>query len=121
MKVKARLNWGRWLVDCPKGDGGALEVIPGQDTKFICPVCYPQSMAIFVGVVKGRIEKVPDVSARRTGMSIAESNNEIHEIEYPANIEKILENVKRRPVQNQNWEHGETLTFLKQENKENGI
>lgn len=120
-KLKARLNWGRWLVDCPKEDGGALEVIPGNDTQFICPVCYPSSIAIFVGLVKGRVEKVPDVSARRTAKTLAEKNGDVYEIEYPSNIKKVLEAVKARPVQNQNWEPGETLTFLKRENKQNGV
>jgi hypothetical protein len=98
-----------------------LTVDPARDTFFICPVCYPQSIAVFVGIVGKKLGAVPDRSARKTARIQAEQNNEIFPIEYPKNAEKILEIVKKRPVENQNWTPGETLAFLRQENKDNGI
>lgn len=114
--LKARLNWGRWIVDCPKEDGGALEVVPNVDKLFVCPVCYPQSIASHVGMIGGRIANVPDVSARRTGKALAEANDEVYSIEYPEGMERIVELVGKRPQQNRNWQDGETLAFLQQEN-----
>lgn len=125
MIVKARLNWGRWIAECPKQhtplDSVTLEVVPGKDTTFICPSCYPKSIASHAGMVSGRFQIVPDISARRTAKYMAEQAGEIYDIEYPADIAQILEAVQSRAQQNQNWEHGETLEQLAQENVDNGI
>ena len=103
--VQARLNWGRWIVDCPKEhnplDSKSLEVKPGRDTQFICPACYPQSIAQFVGMVNGKIQPVPDVSARRTARRLAEEKGEIYNIIFPDNLAEIEAAVSVRPQQNQ--------------------
>lgn len=119
--VAARLNWGRWIVDCPKGDGGAMEVKPGDSVQFICPICYPQSIAQFVGIVNGKIQPAPDLSARRTARRLAEEDGNIYNVLFPDNLNEIEQALSMRSQQHRNWEPGETLEFLTQENKDNGL
>lgn len=119
--VAARLNWGRWITECPKGDGGAMEVKPGEGVQFICPICYPQSIAQFVGIINGKIQPAPDLSARRTARKLAEEDGAIYTVLFPDNLAEIEALISARPQQHKNWEPGETLEFLTQENKDNGL
>jgi len=123
--VQARLNWGRWIVECPKPhgllDSTALEVDPLRDRTFICPACHPKTIAQFVGAVNGKIQAVPDISARKTGRLLAEKAGDVYEIEYPKDMDKIEQTLAVRAKENRNWEPGETLTALKRENKEHGL
>lgn len=120
-QVFAYLNYGRWLVDCPKhGRNGTLE-INRTDTEYIPPCCYPGAIAQYTGVVKGMIRNVPDVSRRATAHNQAHAKDEIYEIVFPEETEQILTAVSGRMIQNQNWTPGESLDFLLAENIQNGI
>jgi len=117
-KVMAYLNYGRWIVDCPKhGKNGALEVTR-ETTEYIAPCCYPGSIATFTGVIKGILRNVPDVSARATARNLAVQNNEIFEVVFPEDVEAVLSAVSIRMIQNQNWTADETVEFLHSENVE---
>lgn len=119
--VKAYLNYGRWLVRCPKhGKNGLLEVTP-QTKDYIAPCCFPGIVASFPSVIKGRVMQLPDVSARATARKLAQQAGEIYSIEFPENMQEILDIVKLRPIQNQNWIMGETIDQLQADNVANGI
>lgn len=119
--VNAYLNFGRWLVQCPKhGKNGATEVLLGT-TEYIAPCCYPGIVAQFVGIVKNKITVIPDESARATARNLARENDEIYQVIFPENLAEIVVETSARPIQNQNWEPGETVEFLQAENAEHGV
>lgn len=121
MKIKVRLNWGRWIAECPKGDGGVMEVKPDVDSTFICPECYPKSIAMFAGIINKRFVKSPDISARRTARLMAEAAGDVYDVEYPEDMAEILQILSTRNKENQNWEPGESVAFLIAENSKHGI
>ena len=87
MKVTAFLNFGRWLVRCPKHPkSGILEVDPKRDSTFVCPVCYPGSIKRFTVIRGGKVEHIFDQSAQRTARMEAQKNGDIYEIEYPEEV-----------------------------------
>ena len=111
-KVQAYLNHGRWLVDCPKhGRNGTLEV-QTTDTEYIAPCCYPGTIAQFTGMVKNRIQNVPDISARATARSRACADGEVYEITFPENKDAIMDALRGQPVTKQNWVPGDSIDFL---------
>jgi len=118
--VKAYINHGRWLVDCPKhGTAGAMEVTEKQ-TEYIPPCCYPQSIASFQAVKKGRIQRVADISARATAQRLAKEADEIYTIVFPEKIAEIKTIMDARPIHNRHWTT-ETIAALKKENKAHGV
>ena len=97
-KVAARINHGRWLVDCP-GCNSALVVDLSQPV-FMCVEC---------------------ANAGNEGKWFA--------VIVPTNREAIETELLKRPwngrnpaeAVNRNWEPGETVATLKQENIDHGI
>jgi len=118
--VHARLNWGKWIADCPvHGEGIAELVTPGQD--FICSRCYPDIHAE-IKVQNGRGQlRIPDFAMRATARQRAQDEGHLYKVVFPKNMEKILEVVRIRPLQNMNWIPGMTLDDLRRENKENNL
>lgn len=111
-KVQAYLNHGRWLVDCPKhGRNGTLEV-QVTDTEYIAPCCYPGVIAQFTGMVKNRVQSVPDISARATAHARARTDGEVYEIAFPENMNEIMDALRGQPVTMQNWVSGDSIEFL---------
>jgi hypothetical protein len=97
----ARINWGRWLADCPAAPcanpvtgeraGGAEYVSPGLP--FMCQWCWNQEIA-------GRFR----------------------EVDFPAAREALeAELVKRDVADNRNWTPGETLADLQADNIVHGV
>jgi hypothetical protein len=118
--VKAYMNHGRWLVDCPKhGTAGAMEVTE-RDTEYIAPCCYPKIIATFTGVVKGSLKHVPDVSARATARNMAKQADEIYMIVFPEKLAELKAIMDARPLNNRHWTN-ETIAALKKENKAHGV
>ena len=97
-KVAARINHGRWLVDCP-GCNSALVVDLAQPV-FMCVEC---------------------ANAANDGKWFA--------VTVPSNRKAIETELLKRPwngrnpaeAVNRNWEPGETVAALKQENTDHGI
>ena len=97
-EVAARINHGRWLVDCP-GCNSAL-VVDLSELVFMCVECG---------------------NNHNGGKWLA--------VTVPANREAIETELLKRPwggrnpasAINRNWEPGETVATLKQENTEHGI
>ena len=114
-QAHAYMNHGRWLVRCPVHNKGAAQVKPPID-KYIPPCCHPDIVAGFQGVVKGRVQYVPDTSARKTARIQAEAAGDVYEVVFPDNWRDIESVLSRRPVENRNWTPGETLAGLHGEN-----
>jgi len=85
--VQARVNWGRWIVDCPSPFcQSALAVFPGTPA-FTCEDCGADG-----------------------------------EIQWPAEVRDISRLLAFRPnPMNRNWEPGETLHDLSDENVRHGV
>ncbi len=94
METAARLNHGRWLIDCPNCASATY--------------CEPRNQfAIVWGEPFNCVEcGIKDVPVR-----------------YPAQgmRNQIEVAVRSRPEKHQNWESGETVAFLLRENAERGI
>jgi hypothetical protein len=119
--VQAYLNHGRWLAHCPiHPQGGVLEVRPPEET-FICPVCYPGSIASFPAVKNGVIRTIPDRSARATAQLTARERDDVYAVEYPPEREEILTLVSHRTIDHMNWQPGEPLDLLRAENDLHGV
>jgi hypothetical protein len=97
-KVRARVLYGRWMVDCP-ACRGANDVIPDEPI-YLCSSCgWP-------GVFRPGAEYVPAHFAQ---------------VLFPADraeIERIL--LKRKLIRNRNWSPGETIEKLAEENQGHG-
>ena len=97
-EVPARINHGRWLVDCA-GCNSAL-VIDLSQLAFMCVEC-----------------------------GNAANDGKWFRVTVPANREAIETELLKRPwngrnpadAKNRNWEPGETVATLKQENIDHGI
>ena len=97
-RVQARVNHGRWLVDCP-GCNSAL-VVDLSELVFMCVEC-----------------------------GNAANDGKWFQVTVPKNRKAIEAELLKRPwngrnpaeAVNRNWEPGETVTMLKQENTEHEI
>jgi len=117
--VKAYMNYGRWIVDCPKhGNAGAMEV-KETDTEYIPPCCYPQIIASIPMLKDGRFTHAPDKSARATGRRLAVQAGEVYQIVFPDKLEEIKTIMNNRPLNNRHWTN-ESIAALKKENKAHG-
>jgi len=98
-EVAARINHGRWMVDCSSCTNSAL-VVDFSELIFMCAGC-----------------------------GNADNAGEWLRITIPANWEAIEYELLKRPwngrnpaeAQNRNWEPGENLATLRQENIDHGI
>lgn len=127
MIVEAYLNHSRWVVDCPKcGKLGSTLAEPNLEValysamnkKFICPNCYPGMIVI---KSKGLNSVRFNEDARAVAKKRAEDRGEIYGVVFPENKLEIESVVSLRRLDQQNWEPGETLEFLLEENKELGL
>jgi hypothetical protein len=127
--VMARLNHGRWIVDCPDfpgpTSGHAHEVDTGVAT-FACSKCYPGLRANAVRLVEkgpsaGLHRVVPDPELRQEAFTKATGDDKVYKIIWPDDPKDILDILRYRRIENMNWEPGETLDFLKAENKQHGV
>jgi len=127
MEVEAYLNHGRWVVDCPKcGKQGSTLAEPKPiespysaiNGEYICPNCYPGMVVITRRTTTGVIF---NETSRAIARARAKANNEIYEVVFPANRKEIETVVCLRRLDYQNWEPGETISFLKNENKQIGV
>lgn len=126
--IQATYNAGRWIAKCPKCNEGAVlveNVSSGfsdqskhvAKNEYICPVCYPGSVAQFPGLVGRTIALIPDKSARKTARKMAEENDDIYQVTFPQEKEQIEKLLEKRPHTKRNWDGPhETLEFLEREN-----
>ncbi len=115
--VKAEVNHGRWVAECPechwaikvKDFGRAPEF-----ERFGCAHCgqwLPSSAMITLDQLAGQLRADASyVAIRNFGLPI----------EYPAQLDAIETALRKRKLSNRNWAVGETIEFLEAENKEYG-
>ena len=108
--VKAFFNHGRWLVQCPKH--GVIGAMPAE-AEYICPVCYPKSIASFMVLKNGQLQSVPDRSARRTAYLEAQAKGEIYTVTFPKQKESIEKELSKLPDDKRHW-NGESMQALKE-------
>lgn len=103
--LKARLNHGRWIVDCPNCNGAEFAV-PGQD--FVCMSEWvPKAMGDAVGV------EAVYLKARE----MAKRAKQVYAVAFPDSVSEIERVLSARPAENRNWTPGESVDDLKQENR----
>ena len=91
-KLKAEINHGRWIVNCPADDCGGAMIVSSLTPYFMCPYCANI-------INKGKWFNVNFPQDKK-------------------GIETILE---KRLKKNRNWLPGETLEDLIKENRDRGI
>ncbi len=89
-QVIARVNHGRWIANCPFCAGAEL-VEPGEI--FFCLGADPDG-------------------------GMAKNGNHPMAVVFPENRAEIEQALQARPIENQNWESGETISDLVAENVE---
>lgn len=127
-KVIARLNAGRWIVDCPiHGSAGAVLVEdahskdPSQSKfympdEYVCPVCFPGVTATFQAIEGKRLVTKPDTSARETARLMATAAKKVYKVTFPKEKRNIENLMAGRKMLHRNWD-GESLEALESENK----
>lgn len=108
--LNARMNHGRWIVDCPNPECRGAELArPGEP--FVCSDCHIQE-AIEQGGVAG---------ASTRARQIAESRGEVYALHFPADKAAIEAALRPRPLESMNWTPGESQDLLRRENAAHGI
>jgi len=89
--VAARVNHGRWLADCPFCAGA--ELVDPDEPVFFCLTC-----------------------------GMGDNHHAVMEVKFPRHRVKIEVLLSDRPrAKNRNWEPGETLKKMREENKLQGL
>lgn|SRR3990167_4592862 len=94
----ARINHGRWLIDCPNADCNSAIVASEVTKVFICPDC-----------------------------GSPENAGKWYQAVFPIDKKEIETELLKRPARdgfraiNRNWSRSETVMDLKEENKQRGI
>ena len=116
IKVLAVLNNDEWKIKCPRCDNWLLARVT------ICPVCYPQVNAKALQPISGGLFRpVEDVELVQQAIETAKANGHELEAVYPTERASIEAIVALRPARNhRNWELGETVDDLIQQNIQHG-
>ncbi len=99
MKIRAYVNHGRWVADCPDPSCRGAELVE-PDVPFVCGSC---NMSEFIKKRKGKVYKNK------------------HTVTFPSWKDKIEQILVVRPTENRNWWTGESVAELRRENKEHGL
>jgi|SRR3990167_383597 len=119
MSILLRVNHGRWIADCPKCFSALTIQNLGQSQLFERFACYDCGYGL-AELFKQMLSTVPP----RDRLRLFENEGPFFQIAiaYPDEkdeIESIL--LTREMAENQNWQAGETLQNLIQENLEHGV
>lgn len=99
MRIKAYVNHGRWVAECPDvGCRGAELVKPG--VPFVCGSCHRS-----------------DFLKKGNGKEYGHK----HSVQFPAWKETIERILAVRPTENRNWWIGEAVSDLRRENRKHGL
>lgn len=113
---ETRYNHGRWIIDCPFEDCNGAEIYR-KDEPFICGSCN----AIEAQAVCKSRGLDPRKHLVIITKEIAAERGEVFDTSRTRQWKKIEELVRLRPLDNMNWELGESVEKLKAENIMNGI
>ena len=114
----AYMNYGRWIFHCPRCSSALL----ASETGVICPVCWPGIRAkAFNRLSNGLFRPVPDTELIEAEQAKAQESGEVYFPIFPKERPDIETILKLRPLtQNMNWEPGETLDILNEQNIAHG-
>jgi len=119
--VLAYLNHGRWKVNCPKcGDAGAVlaenapEVSPywTRGNRYVCPSCYPGSIATYQTLYKKHVVTLPDEAERAKAWRAAELAGDVYRVTFPRNVAEIKRITNGWQERFINWKPGQTMESL---------
>lgn len=121
MKVKAYLNHGYWKVDCPKC--GKLGAVLAQDAplvsphwtrgnEYICPNCYPGTIATYQELNGKRVLTMPDYEVRMDARAQARADGNVHKVSWPRNKSEIERITRGWVAQFINWLPGQSMESL---------
>lgn len=100
--VIASMNYGRWLVNCPKC-GAPLPAEIGKGYT-VCPVDWPDIQAwAFVPAEGGIFRRVPDVVRRQEAIEAARQAGELYTPVYPRDKDAMMKVLRQRPTENMFW------------------
>ncbi len=117
-KLLARMNYGRWIVDCPNGCKTAEFA---ADT-FVCSFCNPGVLAFAYQLrPDGLYDRVPDPAKRAEARMQAAAIGQVFLVEFPKEKQEIEKILRQRPLHNMNWRPGKSLAQLRKENVEHGL
>ena len=121
--VEAIVNAGRWVVRCPDDpEGKHFGLVDFGQQHFICPGCYPDTMATaFQKREDDLFIPVPDAGKRIAAKDNAEKDSQRYTIIFPANAAAIMDTLRQRPAQAMNWHPEETVEYLEAENIAHGV
>jgi hypothetical protein len=108
--VYAYLNYGRWLVVCPKCKNQTQINI--ADKNFICYACNPAVIATAkelvhtttkTGITQHIYRDVPDLELREKALESARANGEVYKVMFPVDKERIVATLMQLHPSHQNW------------------
>ena len=116
--LNAYLNHGRWLIHCLRCDTALL----AQEVGVVCPVCWPGINAkAFQPLPNGLLRPVTDVGRVDETRAKAKARGEVYTPIFPAEKAEIETITRlRSKVQQINWEPGESLETLREQNAAHG-
>jgi hypothetical protein len=123
--VYARLNFGRWIADCPD-DVSKTHAMPmdplNPSAPFVCAACYPDVRAkAFQKGADELFRPVDDPVKQQAAKDKAVADGHSYRVVFPDNLADIMAVLRYRPVEHMHWEPGESLEFLKLENAQHGV
>ena len=113
----AFMNFGRWLYKCQR-----CETVIDIE-RDICPRCWPGMLAKAFETIEGTnlLRRVPDPELVEQARKQAAQRGEIYKPVYPPERNDIERILRERHIQHMNWEPGESVEFLLEENRMNGV
>jgi hypothetical protein len=117
-KLNPYMNNGRWLLDCPQ----CSTPLPARESGVVCPRCYPDMLAkALKPLANGTFRPVADVELIGETLTKARRLKEEYFPAFPPEREQIERILRLRPAPKfMNWQPGETLEILRQQNIEHG-
>ena len=118
MQLPTFMNYGRWIMNCPRCN----TALPALEAGVICPRCFPDITAKAWRPLKnGDLRPVPDHELIAAATTQAREQDEIYFPLYPREKEQIERILRMRPaVKNMNWIPEESLDDLRQQNIDHG-
>lgn len=112
------INHGRYIAQCPKCYSS--HVVEQAQSTLVCPACWKGLNAVKFGEdMFGALVQVPHTEMIFYTRDQAAASEEEYSLALPD--PQIMEILRPRPVENMNWEPGETIEFLQEENAAHGL
>jgi hypothetical protein len=118
------MNHGRWLIQCPECSN--WHEVREDGEQVFCVICYPGLNAVvYQPLDKDNLARgfrpVKDAATRQAtrAQALAEGNYLVANL--PAQSKAIEKILRVRPVKNRNWDLGESLDVINNDNVKHGL